>query len=249
MNAPSDWWRTFFTGLAVDMWLQAMPEEVTQSEADFVQKVLAVPPPAKLLDLPCGGGRHSLALAARGYAMTGVDISPVFLDHARGRANASALSIRWEKREMRDLPWEREFDGAFSLGNSFGYLTDEGNAAFLKAVARTLKPGARFLINTGSLLETVMPSLQERAWIKVGDVYFLPDRRYDPASGRLEVEYTFIRDGRTEEKQTSTRLYTYREFRRMLEEAGFSDLQAYSSMNQEPFQYGAKQLFMVATRA
>lgn len=248
MNAPSDWWRTFFTGLAVDMWLQAMPEEATRSEADFVQKVLAVPPPAKLLDIPCGGGRHSLDLAERGYAMTGVDISPIFLEHARGRANASGLSIRWEEREMRDLPWEREFDGAFSLGNSFGYLTDEDNAAFLKAVARSLKPGARFLINTGSLLETVIPSLQERAWMKLGDIYFLPDRRYDPASGRLEVEYTFIRHGRAETKKTSTRLYTYREFRRLLEEAGFSDLKAYSSMNQELFQYGAKQLFMVATR-
>jgi len=230
------------------MWLQAMPEEATRSEADFVQKVLAVPPPAKLLDIPCGGGRHSLDLAARGYAMTGVDISPIFLEHARGRANASGLSIRWEEREMRDLPWEREFDGAFSLGNSFGYLTDEGNAEFLKAVARSLKPGARFLINTGSLLETVMPSLQERAWMKLGDIYFLPDRRYDAASGRVEVEYTFIRDGKAETKKTSTRLYTFREFRRLLEEAGFSDLKAYSSMNQELFQYGAKQLFMVATR-
>jgi SAM-dependent methyltransferase len=249
VNAPIDWWRTFFTGLAVDVWLQAMPEDTTRSEADFVQKVLAVRPPAKLLDVPCGGGRHCLALAARGYAMTGVDISPIFLDAARKQANEKRLSVRWEEREMSDLPWQGEFDGAFCLGNSFGYLTDEGNAAFLKAVAGSLKPGARFLINTGALLETVMPSLQERAWMKIGDSYFLPDRRYDPMSGRLEVEYTFIRGGRIETKPTSTRLYTYREFRKLLEEAGFSDLQAYSSMNQEPFQYGAKQLFMVATRA
>jgi SAM-dependent methyltransferase len=249
VNAPSDWWRTFFSGLAVDMWLQAMPEEITRSEADFVQKVLTVAPPSKLLDVPCGGGRHCLALAVRGYEMTGVDISPIFLDKARTQAKEKRLSIRWDEREMSDLPWEREFDGAFSLGNSFGYLTDAGNAAFLKAVARSLKPGARFLIGTGSLLETVMPSLQERAWMKIGDIYFMPDRRYDPASGRLEVEYTFIRDGRVEIKQASTRLYTYREFHRLLEEAGFSDLQAYSSMNQEAFQYGAKQLFMVGTRA
>jgi SAM-dependent methyltransferase len=248
VTAPTDWWRTFFNGLAVEMWLQAMPEEVTQCEADFVRKVLAVPAGAKLLDVPCGGGRHCLALAARGYEMTGVDIAPEFLDAARTRAKESGLGIRWEEREMRDLPWEGEFDGSFCLGNSFGYLTDEGNAAFLKAVARSLKPGARFLINTGSLLETLMPTLQERAWINTGDCYFLPDRRYDPVTGRLEVVYTFIRGVQIETKPTSTRLYTYREFHKLMEEAGFSDLEAYSSMNQEPFQYGAKQLFMAARR-
>jgi SAM-dependent methyltransferase len=248
VNAPSDWWRTFFADLAVDCWLQAMPEEMTRSEADFAQKMLAVPPPAKLLDVPCGGGRHSLALAARGYEMTGVDFSAGFLEAARSCASQQRVAVRWEERDMRDLPWDCEFDGAFSLGNSFGYLTDDGNAAFLKAVARTLKPGARFLIDTGYLVEGLLPSLEPRGWHQFGDLYFLASRGYDPATGRLEVEYTFIRDGRVEKKATSMRLYTYREFRSLVEAAGFTGLQAYASLNQEPFQFGSKRLLLVATK-
>ena len=63
---------------------------------------------------------------------------------------------------MRDLPWPGQFDGAYSLGNSFGYLDDDGNAAFLKSVAAALKPGARFVLETGYVMETLLPVLQER---------------------------------------------------------------------------------------
>ena len=40
---------------------------------------------------------------------------------------------------------QQRFDGAFCVGNSFGYLDDEGNAAFLRAVRAALKPGGRFI--------------------------------------------------------------------------------------------------------
>ncbi|HEY1858969.1 MAG TPA: methyltransferase domain-containing protein [Gemmataceae bacterium] len=248
MNAQPDWWRTFFSGLAVEFWLLATPEEMTKSEVDFVQKVSGVVAPGKLLDVPCGGGRHSVVFAERGYSITAVDLSPVFLEHARIDAAQRKVKIRWEEREMSDLPWDREFDGAFCLGNSFGYQSDEGNAAFLKAVARTLKPGGKFVIDTGYIAETLLPNLQLKSWAQIGDIYFLPDRHFDPASGRLEVEYTFIRDGRIEKKAMSARIYTYREFSRLMEEAGFIDLQGYGSLDQAPFRFGANRLLMEATK-
>src|SRR5262249_91447 len=142
MTATRDWWRTFFSGPMVEGWLKATTEEQTRQEIDFIQEMLGVSPPARLLDVPCGGGRHSLALAARGYQMTGVDISAEFLAAARAVAVTGPGQVAWEQREMRDLPWSTAFDGAFSMGNSFGYDDDEGNADFFRAAARVLKPGA-----------------------------------------------------------------------------------------------------------
>src|SRR5262249_19159540 len=86
----------------------------------------------------------------------------------RAAAAGRPLSVRWEQRDMRDLPWSGAFDGAFCFGNSFGYYDEEGNADFLKAVARTLKPGARFLLDTSYLTEGLLPNLQERAWYPSG---------------------------------------------------------------------------------
>ncbi len=71
-TAPDDWWRTFFSGMAVESWLKATTAEQTRQEAQFLVEALQVAPPARLLDVPCGGGRHCHALAELGYDMTGV---------------------------------------------------------------------------------------------------------------------------------------------------------------------------------
>src|SRR6266852_449533 len=110
MDVPKDWWQGFFSGVAVDCWLQAVPEQQTRLEVAFIQKMLQVPPPARLLDVPCGGGRHTLALAAAGYQMTGVDISQDMLKAARSSEASRKLCVTWEQRDMRDLPWSKEFD-------------------------------------------------------------------------------------------------------------------------------------------
>ncbi|MCI0457529.1 MAG: class I SAM-dependent methyltransferase [Gemmataceae bacterium] len=248
MDVPKEWWRTFFTGAVVDSWLQAMPEEQTQAEADFIETMLQAPPPARLLDVPCGGGRHCLALAARGYHLTGVDLSADFLDAARSQAAARSATVRWEQRDMRDLPWPREFDGAYCFGNSFGYYEDDGNADFLRAVGRALKPGARFLLDASYITEILLPTLQTRNWYELGETVALADRHYDPATGRLYVEYTWIRDGRREKYAMSARLYSYGEVCRLLEGGGFTVVQGFGSLDQGPFRLGSERLLLVATQ-
>jgi SAM-dependent methyltransferase len=248
MSAPADWWRNFFSGFPVELWLRVPTAEMNSQEADFLQQALGVDPPARLLDVPCGGGRHSLALAGRGYHLTGVDISEEFLAAARAQAPPAAGSVAWEQREMRDLPWQGHFDGAFSFGNSFAYLDEQGNADFLSAVARALKPGACFALDTSYVMEVILPTLQERAWMPVGDDVILFERRYDPASSRLEVEYTLVRGGKTEKRSMSARLYAYREVVGLMGQAGFTDVQGYGSLAREPFKLGAQRLLVVGTR-
>src|SRR5262249_26056897 len=151
VNVPWNWWERFFEGVAVEMWLQALPPEHTMREADSLERLLGVSPGAPILDVPCGGGRLSRVFAERGYPVTAVDSSDGVLSDAR--SGDASRQVTWERRDMRDLPWHGGFDGAFCVGNSFGYLDDEGNAAFLRAVRATLKPGARFVLDTPMVLE------------------------------------------------------------------------------------------------
>ncbi len=248
MGIPTNWYETFFTGTFVDWWLKATPPEQTRLEADFLKQALQVRPPARLLDVPCGGGRHSLALAARGYQLTAVDISAEFLAVARSRAAEQGGAVAWEQRDMRQLPWAAEFDGAFCFGNSFGYADEAGNADFVRAVARALKPGARFVLDVSYVMEVVLPTLQERAWYPCGDVVVLADRHYDPARGRLDVEYTAIGDGKVEKRAMTARIYSYREVAGLLEAAGLTDIQGFGSLAREPFRLKASRLLMVATK-
>ena len=248
MDAQIDWWQTFFSGLFVESWLMATTADQTRQEADFIREALGVTAPAKLLDVPCGGGRHSLALAGLGYDMTGVDISTAFLTAARSQPVPKAGKIAWEEREMRDLPWPAGFDGGYSMGNSFGYLDDEGNAAFLKSVAAALKPGAHFVLETGYVMETLLPVFQEQGSYPVGDSLMQSQRRYDPTESRLYVDYTLSRGAETEKRSMSARIYSYRELIRLFEEAGFVEVQGYGSLAREPFRLGSSRLLVVATK-
>jgi SAM-dependent methyltransferase len=248
MESSAEWWRSFFSGPVVTSWLRAASGEQTRQEVLFLQEALGLSPPGRLLDVPCGGGRHSLALATLGFDVTGVDLSADFLEAARSQTKSGPGSVAWEHREMRDLPWPEQFDGAFSFGNSFGYLDDQGNADFLKAVAGALKPGARFVLDTSYLLEILLPSLQERTWYPLGDILMLADRRYDPVSGRLHVEYTWVEDGKVDRRSMSARLHSCREVLGLLEEAGFTDMQAYGSLTWEPFRIGSGRLLVRAQK-
>ena len=240
MDVQTTWWQSFFEGMAVTLWLEALPAKHSQQEADRLTRLLAATPGAEILDVPCGAGRLSLPLAERGYRLTGVDWSSEFLGHARSRD--AVQQVAWEQRDMRDLPWPRRFDGAFCVGNSFGYLDDEGNAAFLRAVWTALKPDGRFVLETPMILENLLKHLQPRPWWKVGDMYLLVENQYDPARARLDIQYTFVSNGRIEVRRGSHRAYTYRELMGLLEASGFAVELA------EPWTSDAQLVSFIATK-
>jgi SAM-dependent methyltransferase len=161
----SNWQADFFRGVALEFWRRAMSPEHTRAEADVLEKALYAPPGAQLLDVPCGSGRHAMELAGRGYLLTGVDSSEEFIAEARG---STAHPIRWILGDMRELPWTEEFHGAYCCGNSFGYLDPAGARKFLGAVARTLKPGGRFVMDTGMAAESIFAHAGQRPLAPAG---------------------------------------------------------------------------------
>ena len=219
MTVETNWWETFFEGLSVQLWLDAIPPAQTEREADSLVGALGLPAGARLLDVPCGGGRLSLPFARRGYQVIGVDWSSEFLRHAR--TTDADHAVTWEHRDMRDLPWAGEFDGAFCVGNSFGYLDDDGNAAFLRAVAAALKPGGRFVLDTPMTIEGLLPHLQPRPWWKAGEIYLLVTNAFDPVRSRLDIEYTFIAPPRVEIRRGSHRVYSVFELLALFDACGF----------------------------
>jgi hypothetical protein len=128
------------------------------------------------------------------------------------------------------------------MGNSFGYLNDDGNRAFLRAVRNALKPGARFVLETPMVLENLLRHLHDRSWWKVGDIYLLAANSYHPVHSRLDIEYTFISDGRIDVRRGSHRAYRYGELRGLLTDAGFDVADA------EPWTRDAATVTFIATR-
>jgi SAM-dependent methyltransferase len=244
----TNWWENFFHGVALDFWRAVVSEEQTRAEAEFIRKQLQLSPGAKVLDVPCGNGRLSIELAQRGFQLTGVDIASEFIAEGKLRSVEVGAAVDFHERDMRDLPWTGAFDGAFCFGNSFGYLDDQGNADFLKAVSNALRPGGKFVIDSGAVAECLLPMFQEHRNLEFGGITLEADSRYDHAQGRMFTEYTFMRDGQTDKRPSSQRIYTYHELIGLLGEAGLEPVSAYSSIVEEPFKLGAHRLLLISEK-
>ncbi len=238
------------TDLVLAIFRQGKSPEQTQREADYIEMLLGLSAPAHLLDVPCGGGRLALELAGRGYQITAVDNDAALLDDARRGAEGRGLSaaIRLERRDMRDLPWREAFDGAYCFWESFGFFDDEGNRAFLSAVATALKPGAKFVFDT-HVAETMLPRLGQRPWERVGnDLLVLEERDYDPVTAILTRRLIIVGQGRTATVELPIRLYTYRELLMLLRSVGFAACEGYTWLSLVPFVVGAPRLLLVANK-
>jgi SAM-dependent methyltransferase len=248
MGIQSNWYESFFHGIALDLWRKAVSPEQTQAEVDFLIKALACPAGSKILDIPCGNGRHSLELAKRGYEMTGVDIAEQFIEEARAASLEAGEEVDWTLGDMRHIKWEATFDGAFCFGNSFGYLEYSDMESFLGSLARSLKPGARFVLQTGIAAEAILPNLKQRTWYQVGDILFAIENHYRADESCLDTYYTFVREGKVETREGKHWVYTAGEIRRMFERVGLAVSEMYSSTDFEPFTLGAHYLYVVAQK-
>ncbi len=240
----SNWQADFFRGVALEFWRRAMSPEHTRAEADFLEKMLRVDPGAQLLDVPCGNGRHAVELARRGYSLTGVDSSEEFSAEAR----ASAQPVRWILGDMCELPWRGEFHGAYCCGNSFGYLDSAGARKFLSGIERSLKPGSRFIMDTGMAAESILPTLGKGRWHRLGDMIVLSENRYHPAESRLDIDYTFIQSGKVETRPSSHYCFTTGEICRMHADAGLEVLDLLGWYDGAPYQLGPGGLMVVSQK-
>src|SRR5690606_315445 len=127
-----------------------------------------------------------------GMRTVGVDLSGPLLATARETAQRySPDSLQYLQGDMRELPWQAEFDAAISWMGSFGYFDDEQNLVLLQAIAGTLKPGGALLIDT-MCLETLLPNFREKSWVTVGNTLVLEQRRFNFELGRIEARVTLV---------------------------------------------------------
>ncbi len=194
--------------------------ERTRRDADFLERALEPPPGGRLLDIGCGTGRLANLLAARGYRVTGIDVSTAFLQIAEGDAACLNLkTVEYGHQDMRTIGWEEEFDAALCYFTTFGYFSDIENADVLRRVARALKPGGRFLVEMMNRDAVLRGPFSQRVVEREGN-FQIDQSQYDALSGRIQTNRTVILNGRKRTGFFSVRLFTACELVHWLETSG-----------------------------
>jgi SAM-dependent methyltransferase len=232
-------WQTFYPFMFGERQMAAAPGEV--------ERVLTLSGVTlgRVLDLCCGPARHSLILARKGFAVTGVDRSPFLLSKAR--ESAAGADVELVEADMRDFVRPRAFDLALSLFTSFGYFDTRGeDLAVLCNLQASLKPGGVLVMDVMSkeyVISRGTPTRWER-WPS-GEIHI---QHYDvfPGWGRIRVQWLLIEGERARRFEFEHNVYSGQELAALLERAGFADVQIYGSLDGTPYDATATRLVAVA---
>ncbi|MGD9380732.1 MAG: class I SAM-dependent methyltransferase, partial [candidate division WOR-3 bacterium] len=112
----------------------------------FIEHVCELKPPARILDLACGGGDQAKVFAQRGYTVVGVDIAPSLIEYAQRQFAKEKLEGKFMVGDMRQINYDAEFDVCVVLSGSFGFFGDREDQELLCSIQRALKIGGKVFI-------------------------------------------------------------------------------------------------------
>jgi ubiquinone/menaquinone biosynthesis C-methylase UbiE len=250
MMSDPPWYRQFFGEDYLRIYCHRLTPERTAQEVEGIVSLLALPPGSRILDLCCGHGRHAIPLAQRGYQVTGQDLSEFFLQCAREEAGAQGVEVEWVHRDMRQIPFDNEFDAVMNIFTAFGYFeTEAEDQKVLHQVRKALKPGGRFLIeivHRESVLRRFTPHGIDRL---DSGLLVLEERHFDLLTSRITVSVTLLEpDGRRTQYQHSERVYSLTEMARMLATAGLEIQACYGGLDGRPLALDTHRLVVVSRK-
>lgn len=243
----TQWDKKFFSGIWNEVQPKMFSGQQTLEHIKFIVDVLKIKRGDKILDLPCGDGRISNILAKKGMNITGVDLNAVMLNKAIKFAKSNKLKTKYFLQDMNEIDFKNEFNAALCFWGSFGYFDDETNYKFLQNIYNALKRGGRFLVDMHTV-ETLLTIFLQNGWFKAGNIYILENRKYDVIDSRILSEWIFIKKGKIEKKNTSIRLYSFKELTDILREIGFRSFKGYSNIRKDELAYNSRRLYLVAVK-
>lgn len=219
---------------------------------DEVKEILAlsgIEPPAKVLDLCCGVGRHSLAFARRGFQVTGLDITRSYLDAARESAAAEGLTIEFVHEDARAFARPDEFDLCINLGASFGYTLDaRDDGRILRRCRKNLRPGGALVLETLGKETAARAFVESETAVQNG---WKACARYSVLGDweKLGNAWKAQKDNTVYERSFAIRLYAGTELRALLLRSGLVDPVLYGDLDGRPYDQRAEMLVAIARKA
>jgi len=249
MTTKSEWWSTYFDAQYLREYQPLFTLERDRQEVARLLEVLGLPTGARVLDCPCGQGRHAHLLAEAGLDVDAVDYSEELLALARKRGTGRTL--RYTRGDMRKLParWTGRFDAVANLFTSFGFfLTPADDARVIREFARVLQPGGVLVWHGGSR-DGVMAKFLERDWWRSDDGTMIGhERSFDSLSGVLTVRTTWEGKKARGEREHRIRLYTATRLAELCADAGLLVEEAYDGWRDRPLRRASSEMLLVARK-
>ncbi len=236
-------WKTFESELFNKKKIESAAQEI-----DLVVELLQLQAGAKILDLCCGIGRHSLELARRGFEVTGLDRTQSYLERARTKAQDENLEVDLVLCDARRFCALEEFDAVINMYTAFGYFEEpsDDKRVLLNAYA-SLRPGGKLLIETMSK-EVLAKIFQPRQWHESDGRIFLRETEVTQDWSWIDNRWILLENGRQKEFSFSHRLYCAAELKGLFRQCGFRSVEAFGDLTGAAYDHQAKGLVVLGIK-
>jgi SAM-dependent methyltransferase len=223
------------------------PEEEFHLAEEQVEKALTLVgyQGGDVLDLCCGPGRHSLALAKRGIRVTAVDRSEFLLSKAKAEAARSNLEIEFVLDDMRQFVRSHSFSLILNMTTSFGYFDDkEDDLTVLRNAYQSLKPGGAMFIEV--LGKEPLARRYQHTRSTPGADGALRIVRHEICEDwtRCRHEWVLVKGATAKSFNFQIRLYSGKEMKDIMERAGFEEVAVFGDL--EGNEYGIDALSLIS---
>jgi ubiquinone/menaquinone biosynthesis C-methylase UbiE len=234
LDLPSEWDFAFNDVYARTHSANYSPE-VSERESLYFLRLAGVKPGDRILDCPCGFGRHAPVLKREGYSVVAVDRSVDQLAEARRRTTPQDMPeyIQGDYRAL-DFP-DDSFDAVACLAMSLGFLDEKGDVLVLAEFKRLLRPGARLVLEVGHR-DSYIYTFQQKTEIRLADgALYVKERHWDPRESRVYTTHTLVEEsGETNTWKNAHRIRDIGTWEHMLRLAGFTSIDTRSGFSETP---------------
>lgn len=208
--------------------------ERTGREIDFLLSELDLAPGARVLDVGCGFGRHSIELSRRGYRVVGIDPAPAMIEAARAGAEAAGVMPEFYQMSGESFVSDEEFDAAICLFTTLGQTSGEGdNSRLVERVCDALRPGGGFVVEVPQRDPTVK-TLKPTDRFEGPEHYTQVTRRFDAEDNSVTEIFEVVSPEATQRYVLRYRLYSQGELVDLLQRARFTLLATFSDYEGTP---------------
>ena len=207
--------------------------ERTRLEIDFLVEALPLHPAARVLDVGCGFGRHSVELARREYHVLGIDPAAAMIRSARENAQKAGVDVDFQQVAAEGYFPAEPFDAALCLFTTLGQVppaSDEDNRDLLSTVFNSLKEGGRFALELPQkqpALDALKPSDRFGSDTRYAEVH----RSYDAESGIVTEKFHIVSPDASQDFHLRYRLFTRQDVTGLLAAAGLHIFESHDGYN------------------
>jgi SAM-dependent methyltransferase len=225
------WFATWFDSSYYHLLYQHRNDSEAQFFMDNLVEHLKPSTDAKILDLACGKGRHSIYLANKGFDVVGVDLSPESIEHA---SQFEHERLHFATHDMRAPLTTGPFDYIFNLFTSFGYFpTEEEHVETLKQMRDGLQSSESVLVIDFFNAHQVIKNLVLTEEKTLSDVTFKINRRVE--NGYILKDIRFEDKGEQFYFQESVRAFNLEDFKRLFAAAGLELIDTFGAFDLSPY--------------